>query len=145
MIQQRQVSEPISLPGAKERSLVLLMVNNLSANARDVCSIPELGRSPRVGNGNPLQYSCLENSIGREAWRAPAYGAAEPDTRSAHTPPTHTKREGAMEVWVLFGSLLLIYVAASGPSCGMQDLHCIMRGLPSWCPDPLVVACGLSN
>ena len=34
--------------------------------ARDVSLIPEPGRSPGVGNGNPLQYSCLENSMGRE-------------------------------------------------------------------------------
>ena len=42
-----------------------LVVKNLPANAGvegDLGSIPELGRSPRVGNGNPLQYSCLENS-----------------------------------------------------------------------------------
>ena len=44
------------------------MVKNLPASAgdaRDTGSIPELERSPGVGNGNPLQYSCLENSIDR--------------------------------------------------------------------------------
>ena len=47
------------------------VVKNLPANsgdARDVDSIPGLGRSPGVGNGNPLQYSCLENSTGRGGW-----------------------------------------------------------------------------
>ena len=39
-------------------------------DARDTGSIPELGRSPGAGNGNPLQYSCLENSMDREAWWA---------------------------------------------------------------------------
>ena len=51
-------------------SQVVLVVKNLPANAgdeRDVGLIPGLGRSPGVGNGNPLQYSCLENPIGREA------------------------------------------------------------------------------
>ena len=46
------------------------MVKNPPANegdARDVGLIPGLGRSPGVGNGNPLQYSCLENSIDRTA------------------------------------------------------------------------------
>ena len=46
------------------------VVKNLPANAGatgDVCSIPGLGRSPGVGNGIPLQYSCLENYMGREA------------------------------------------------------------------------------
>ena len=37
-------------------------------DARDAGSIPGLGRSPVVGNGTPLQYSFLENSIGRGAW-----------------------------------------------------------------------------
>ena len=46
------------------------VVKNPPANAgaaRDAGSIPELGRSPGEGNGNPLQYSCLENSIDRGA------------------------------------------------------------------------------
>ena len=38
-------------------------------NARDLDSIPGLGRSPGEGNGNSLQYSCLENSMDRGAWR----------------------------------------------------------------------------
>ena len=46
------------------------MVKNLPANAGDVGSIPGLGRSPGEGNGNPLQYSCLEISMDREAWWA---------------------------------------------------------------------------
>ena len=45
------------------------MVKNTASNASDSGSIPESGRSPRVGNGNPLQYSCLENSMDRGAWR----------------------------------------------------------------------------
>ena len=48
---------------------VALAVENLPANAgniRGVGSIPGSGRSPGVGNGNPLQYSCLENLIDRE-------------------------------------------------------------------------------
>ena len=46
------------------------MVKNLPANvgdARDVGSIPGSGRSPRGGNGNPLQHACLENSMDRGA------------------------------------------------------------------------------
>ena len=44
------------------------MVKNLPANGEDLCSIPVLGRSPGEGNGNPLQYSDLENSMDRGAW-----------------------------------------------------------------------------
>ena len=39
-----------------------------AGNAGDLGSIPELGRSPGEGNGNPLQYSCLENPMEGEAW-----------------------------------------------------------------------------
>ena len=46
------------------------VAKNPPANARDVGSIPGLGRSPGEGNSNPLQYSCLENSMDREAWWA---------------------------------------------------------------------------
>ena len=41
-----------------------------AGDARDASSIPELGRSPGEGHGNPLQYSCLENAMDRGAWRA---------------------------------------------------------------------------
>ena len=53
------------------------VVKNPPASAgdgRDVDSIPELGRFPGGGNGNLLQYSCLENSVDRGAWRATAHG-----------------------------------------------------------------------
>ena len=43
-------------------------------NAGDLDSIPGSGRSPGEGNGNPLQYSCLENSIDREAWPLQSVG-----------------------------------------------------------------------
>ena len=46
------------------------MVKNLPANAGDASSIPGLERSPGVGNGNPLQYLCLESLMDREAWWA---------------------------------------------------------------------------
>ena len=52
------------------------MVKNLPANARDIRdagSIPGLGRSPGEGNGNPLQYSYLENPMDRGAWQATVY------------------------------------------------------------------------
>ena len=54
-------------------SQVVLVVKNLPANAGDrgeVGSVSELGRSPGEGNGNPLQYSCPENSMDRGAWWA---------------------------------------------------------------------------
>ena len=53
------------------------VIKNLPANAGDTGSIPGLGRSPGGGNGNPLQYSCLENPLDRGAWRAAVHGATK--------------------------------------------------------------------
>ena len=56
------------------------MVKNLPANAGDAwyaSLILRLGRSPEVGNGNPLQYSCLENSMNRGTWKATVHRIAK--------------------------------------------------------------------
>ena len=61
-----------------------LVVKNLPANAgdkRDVGSISGLGRSPGEGHGNPLQYSCLENPMDREAWWATDHRVAKSRTQ----------------------------------------------------------------
>ena len=65
-------------------SQVALVVKNPPANAgdaRDAGSIPGLGKSPGVGSGNPLQYSCLQNPMDREAWQATVHGAAKSQTQ----------------------------------------------------------------
>ena len=59
------------------------MIKNPPANAGDVRDkglIPRWGRVPGVGNGNPLQYSCLKNSVDRGAWQATVHGVAELET-----------------------------------------------------------------
>ena len=53
------------------------MVKNLPGNAGDMGSIPGLGRSPGGGNGNPLQHSCWENPMDREAWWATVHGGGK--------------------------------------------------------------------
>ena len=66
----------IRLPGGS-------VVKNLSASVGDpgdTGSIPGSRRSPGVGNSNPLQYSCLENSIDRGAWRAAVHGVTKSRT-----------------------------------------------------------------
>ena len=83
---------PISCMGKRSRgghlgavsefhlSQVALVVKNPPANAedaRDARSIPRLGRSPGVGNGNPLQYSCLENPTDRGSWWATVHRATK--------------------------------------------------------------------
>ena len=52
-----------------------------ACNAGGLGSIPGLGRSPGEGNGNPLQYSCLENPMGGGAWWATVHGFAKSQTR----------------------------------------------------------------
>ena len=68
------------------------VVKNQPANAEDVGSIPGSGQSPGEGNGNPLQYSCLENSMDRGAWRATVHGIAKSWTWLI-TYPNHSKIE----------------------------------------------------
>ena len=51
-----------------------------TCNAGDPGSTPGSERSPGEGNGNPLQYSCLENSMDRGAWRATVHGVAKSQT-----------------------------------------------------------------
>jgi len=63
---------------------VALVVKNLPGNAGDlrvVGSIPGLGRSPGGGHSNPLQDSCLENSMDRGAWWATVHGVSKSQTQ----------------------------------------------------------------
>ena len=53
------------------------MVKNWPANTGDKGLTSGSGRSPREGNGNPLQYSCLGNPMDRGAWRATVHGVAK--------------------------------------------------------------------
>ena len=55
-------------------------------DTRDTGSIPWSGRSPGGGNGNPVQYSCLENPMDRGAWQATVHGVVKSQTQlSTHT------------------------------------------------------------
>ena len=63
---------------------VALAVKKLPANSgdlRDIGLIPGSGRSPGEGHGNPLQYSCRQNSMDRGAWRATVLSVAKSQTR----------------------------------------------------------------
>ena len=69
------------------------MVKNLPANTgdkRDTVLIPGSGRFPGVGNGNPFQYSCLENSMDRGAWQAAVHGITKSWTCARTRAHTHT-------------------------------------------------------
>ena len=78
------------------------MVKNRPANTgdtRDTGSTPGLGRAPGEGNGNPLQYSCLENPMDKGAWWATAHGVAKSQdiTVRART-HTHTEIKSALRL-----------------------------------------------
>ena len=69
-------------------SQVAQVVKNPPVDAEDVGLIPGSGRSPGEGNGNPLQYSCLENSMDRGAWQATVCGVAKSWTRLNESLPS---------------------------------------------------------
>ena len=67
-----------------------------AGDARDSGSVPDLRRPPGEGNGNPLQYSCLGNPMGRGAWQTTVHGVAKSQTQlSTHT-HTHTHAHAHM-------------------------------------------------
>ena len=89
-----------SFPGGSE-------VKASAQNAGDLGSIPGSGRSPGEGNGNPLQYSCLENPMDREAWWATVHGVAKSLTRPSDLTFTFTirgkgrrKKESVVGKWL---------------------------------------------
>ena len=59
-----------------------------TCNAGDLSLMPGLGRSHREGNGNPLQYSCLENPMDRDAWQTTVHEVTESWTQLTHTQHT---------------------------------------------------------
>ena len=58
------------------------VVKNPPVNAGDMGSVPELGRCPGKGNGNPHQYPCLGNSMDRGAWQTRVHEVAKSQTKS---------------------------------------------------------------
>ena len=69
-----QVCAHMGFPG-------ISVVKNLPAKAEDRGSIPGSGRSPGGGNGNPLQYLCLENPMDRGTWWATVHGVTKSQTQ----------------------------------------------------------------
>ena len=73
---QEELSSPSGAPWSNG-----LRGKESACNVGDRGSIPGLGRSPRGGHGNPLQYPCLENPMVRGAWRAAVHGVGKSQTR----------------------------------------------------------------
>ena len=86
------------------------VVKNLLVNAGDAGDaglIPGSGRFPGGRNGNPLQYSCQENSMDRGAWQATVHGVTESDTTEHTHTHTHTHTPEYLE------SIIIIHIALS--------------------------------
>ena len=76
-----------------------------ACNAGDLGLIPGSGRSPGEGNGNALQYSCLENSMDRRAWHPTDHGVTESDTNEHQS--THASRDKMCEMLLFSNNVLL--------------------------------------
>ena len=120
--------ETVGLPGCS-------VVKNLPANAgnaRDTGLTPGLRRSPEVENGNPLQYSCLENSIDRWAWQATVcWVKKESDMTGAAKPhATHTcEASGKISGYYFVGPLMTSRRAQEVLTLSVAALHTIKKEL----------------
>ena len=112
------------------------MVNNLPSNAgytRDKDSIPGSRRSPGVGNGNPLQYSCLENPMDRGVWQATVYGVAKNGTQlSMHVGTRarthrHTDTHTHTHTSPILVSLIALVKWVEGSSVPVKSHHVPMQ------------------
>ena len=87
------------------------MIKNPPASAGDTGSIPGLGRCPGEGNGHPLQYSCLENSMDRGAWQATVHGVTKSWTRLGNSrTATATNKAEENGYKVIFNVFLFLFV-----------------------------------
>ena len=79
-----------------------------TSSVGDLGSIPGLGRSPREGNGNPLQHPCLENPMDRGAWQTTVHRVTRVRHNLATKPPNHhhvLNAESSYISFVAFGSV----------------------------------------
>ena len=95
-----------------------------ACKAEDLGSIPGWGRSPGGGNGNPLQYSCLENPMDRGTWWTMVHGVTESQTRLSV--PTGRCLSSTLHIWP---HVILISAPPINGSIQLftEALSCIMR------------------
>ena len=99
-----------SFPGGSE-------VKVYACNAGDLGSIPGSGRSPGKGNGNPLQYSCLENLMDGGAWWAIVHGVAKSQTRLSDFTSLHFTSEKSS----------VIALPSKGGHSGLMPSECVSQ------------------
>ena len=83
--QAEEIAWRVSLTGSSQVAPVVKKLPASVGHRRCPCLIPGLGRSAGGGTGNPLQCSCLENPMGREAWRATVHGFAKESVKTKAT------------------------------------------------------------
>ena len=110
-----------------------------ACSAGDLGSIPGLGRSPGEGNGNPLQYPCLENFMDRGAWWAAVHGVAQSQARLSITylrDHITGKRDGCeeRENSISFYSAVLLGLSPLRPGQPFQTMLTIYRRPASMLP-----------
>ena len=115
--------------------VLVLVAKNAPVNAgdaRDVGSIPGSRRSPGGGNGNPLQYSCLENPMDRAAWWAPIHRVAKSWTR----PSTQSRLQSSVQRPAAQLCNLpppLPPRSAALPACSLDSSPCAPAVVPHYC------------
>ena len=105
-----------------------------AGNPRDLDSIPGLGRSPGGGNGNRLQYFCMENSMDRGAWRATVHGVGKSQTKTeracTHT-HTHTHAfsvVGGCPLYCrMFGDIFVLHPLDVSSNYSVVRTHSVSR------------------
>ena len=108
------------------------VVKNLPANAGDTGEgglVPGSGRSPGEGNGNLFQYSCLNNPMDREAWRATVHGVAESQTKLSNWTQAHIRTDCIhRELYsVFYGDLNGKEILKRGDTCvSIADSPCFI-------------------
>ena len=114
------------------------------SSAGDEILIPGSGRSPGEGNGNPLQYSCLENSKDRGAWWATVHGVAKSWTQLSPHTTSMKHRKCSQRIWVQVQATALTRMTLD-QSHYFPDLHfpypCIKMMIVSLFYSPLGVLC----
>ena len=80
--------------------LVAQMVKNLPAMQEKLGSVPGSGRSPGTGNGNALQYSCLENPMDRESWRATVHGVEKESDATEQLTLSLSLEQFRQKLWI---------------------------------------------
>ena len=97
-----------------------MLVKNLPANAGEAGSIPGLGRSPAGGDGNPLEYSCLENPMDRGAWWATVHGVTQSRTRLRDWAPIHAHETFKSKFFALLCLFIFAYGSSVAPASFVQ-------------------------